>query len=55
MLPLQQVRMLRAVTQPLMTGPGRPGLRLRHKYGGKHDLYNSPGTTSVTNADLVRC
>lgn len=46
--------MLRAVTQPFFTGPERPGLRLRHEHGGKHDLYDSPGTAGVARADLVR-
>jgi hypothetical protein len=46
--------MLRAVTQPLLTGPERPDLRLRHKHGGKHDLCNSAGTASVAKTDLVR-
>lgn len=53
--PLQHIRMLRAVTQPLSTGPERSGLRLRHKHSGKHDLCDSPGTAGVARADLVRC
>lgn len=46
--------MLRAVTQRLFAGPERPGLRLRHKHGGKNDVYDSPATASVARADLVR-
>lgn len=46
--------MLRAVTQRLSAGPERPGLRLRHKGGGKHDLYDSSGTAGVARTDLVR-
>ena len=45
--------MLRAVTQRLSAGPERPGLRLRHKHGGKHDVYDNPATASVVKADLV--
>jgi hypothetical protein len=46
------LRMLRAVTQRPSAGPERPGLRLRHNHGGKHDVYDSLGTASVTKADL---
>lgn len=55
MLPPAAARMLRAVTQLPSSGPKRPGLRLRHKHGGKHDLYDSPGTAGVVRAGLVRC
>jgi hypothetical protein len=47
-------RMLRAVTRRLSAGPERPGLRLRHKDGGKHDVYDNPATANVAKADLVR-
>ncbi|KAH6639044.1 hypothetical protein C7974DRAFT_125406 [Boeremia exigua] len=48
-------RMLRSVTRHRSTEPQRSGLRLRHSRGGKHDLYDGPGTACVARADLVRC
>lgn len=54
MLPLQQARMQDAMTQQHLIGHERPTLRLRHKGGGKHELYDIPGTACVARAELGR-